>query len=166
MSATCLGEDQWGLPTLKSFPTPGDVQATKNVLENKFDVRGGHGSFLAYHINMASYLHNLPPTLITALIKVESNFNPMAVSTRNARGYTQVKPEYWDGVAPYDIYAPEENIYAGAFVLDQYRLILGNLEAAAKAYNIGITNYIDGKLVISGNLYSEKLVRELVKISK
>ncbi|NIP31228.1 MAG: transglycosylase SLT domain-containing protein, partial [Candidatus Dadabacteria bacterium] len=48
---------------------------------------------LAELINKECKRYNLNPYLVLAIIKVESSFNPMAVSPKGAVGLMQVMPE-------------------------------------------------------------------------
>jgi soluble lytic murein transglycosylase-like protein len=82
--------------------------------------------------------HDLNPDLIRAVIRVESGWNPRAVSRKGAMGLMQLMPataaEY--GVA--DPFDPDENIRAGVAYLR--RLIDrfdGKTELALAAYNAG-----------------------------
>ncbi len=82
--------------------------------------------------------HALDPDLVRAVIRVESGWNPRAVSRKGAMGLMQLMPgtaaEY--GVA--DPFDPDENIRAGVAYLR--RLIDrfdGSTELALAAYNAG-----------------------------
>ncbi|MEW6658103.1 MAG: lytic transglycosylase domain-containing protein [Thermodesulfobacteriota bacterium] len=89
-------------------------------------------------VEEASRHYNLPPTLIKAVIRVESNFVHTATSPKGARGLMQLMPGTAEALQvrnPYDI---KENIWAGtrylSILLDKfgYRLPL-----ALAAYNAG-----------------------------
>lgn len=71
----------------------------------------------------------LDPSLVTALIYVESRFNPVAVSSKNAMGLMQVRPSAWKGSSIFkssnirhenDLYRPLVNIDCGVAILKEY----------------------------------------------
>jgi soluble lytic murein transglycosylase-like protein len=76
--------------------------------------------------------------LLHALIKVESNYNPDAVSSKGACGLMQVMPETARRYGVNNILDPEQNIQAGAqYFSDLLKLFDNNLELAVAAYNAG-----------------------------
>lgn len=77
--------------------------------------------------------------LVAALIKVESNFNPYAVSPKGAKGLMQLMPSVQKDYKVKNAFDPEENIFAGVKYLK--RLIdecSGDLGLALAAYNAGL----------------------------
>ena len=89
-------------------------------------------------IRRFSRQHRLPPALIRAVIKAESDFDPMAVSRAGAIGLMQLMPQTAVQLDVQDLYNPEENIRGGTKylrqLLDRFR---GNLPLALAAYNAG-----------------------------
>lgn len=89
-------------------------------------------------VHEASRQHNLPPSLIRAVIRVESNFNPAATSPKGAQGLMQLMPataEQLQVSNPYDI---RENIWAGTRYLKMLLQKFNNqLPLALAAYNAG-----------------------------
>jgi soluble lytic murein transglycosylase-like protein len=77
--------------------------------------------------------------LVAALIRVESNFNPKAVSPKGAQGLMQLMPSTQKDEGVRDPFAPEENVRAGVRylrkLLDAFQ---GDLELTLAAYNAGI----------------------------
>ena len=77
--------------------------------------------------------------LVAAVIKIESNFNPYAVSTKGAKGLMQLMPSVQKDYKVKNAFDPEENIFAGVKYLK--RLIdecSGDLGLALAAYNAGL----------------------------
>ncbi len=89
-------------------------------------------------IQEASRHYHMPPALIKALIRVESNFNPQAVSPKGAQGLMQLMPETADSLGvtnPYDIH---ENIWAGTrYFWMLFHKFNQRLHLALAAYNAG-----------------------------
>jgi soluble lytic murein transglycosylase-like protein len=82
--------------------------------------------------------HSLPPQLIHSVIKVESNYNPHAVSNKGALGLMQLIPSTARRFGVNDAFNPVENIQGGAKYL-RYLLDLfdGSYPKALAAYNAG-----------------------------
>jgi hypothetical protein len=82
--------------------------------------------------------HSLPPQLIHSVIRVESNYNPYAVSGKGALGIMQLVPETARRFGVRNVFNPVENIQGGAKYL-RYLLDLfdGSYPLALAAYNAG-----------------------------
>ncbi|ATW27960.1 lytic transglycosylase domain-containing protein [Candidatus Formimonas warabiya] len=84
---------------------------------------------------------NVPPRLLKAMARAESNFNPRAVSHAGAQGMMQLMPETGRSLGVRDPFDPEENIGAAAkymrSLLDRYD---GDVKLALAAYNAGPGN--------------------------
>jgi soluble lytic murein transglycosylase-like protein len=89
-------------------------------------------------ITAAARQHALFPDLIAAMVKVESNFNPRAVSRRGAQGLLQLMPETARLLGVSDPFDPWQNLEGGSrylrLLLDRFR---GDLVLALAAYNAG-----------------------------
>lgn len=92
-------------------------------------------------IRDAAVRHRLAPELVTAVARVESDFDPLCVSNKGARGLLQVMPETGKrfGIRhPDELFDPAANIAAGtaylAWLMARYQ---GNLDYALAAYNAG-----------------------------
>jgi soluble lytic murein transglycosylase-like protein len=81
--------------------------------------------------------YNIDPKLLEAIIKVESNFNPFAVSPKGAMGLMQLLPSTAKRVGVENVFDVEENVEGGAKYLRTLLDRFGSLELALAAYNAG-----------------------------
>ena len=89
-------------------------------------------------IRAAAQKHGVEEKLITHVIAVESNFNPRAVSRKQAQGLMQLLPKTAARFSVANLFDPAQNIDAGTRylkeLLERYQ---GNLRFALAAYNAG-----------------------------
>jgi soluble lytic murein transglycosylase len=89
-------------------------------------------------ISAASNKYKIDFGLIKAIIKVESNFNPMAVSRKGAQGLMQLMPDTARELQVRDVFDPVENIDAGTrYIGYLLKFFKGDLSLALAAYNAG-----------------------------
>jgi hypothetical protein len=89
-------------------------------------------------IRDAAARYNLDPTLIHSVISIESNFNPKAVSRKNARGLMQLMPHTAEIMGVKDSFDPGQNIDGGSHYLsDLLKKYRNDLTLALAAYNAG-----------------------------
>jgi hypothetical protein len=90
------------------------------------------------YIRQASALYQIPEQLVRAVIKVESDYDPRAVSYAGARGLMQLMPDTANGLGVKDINDPRENIFGGVRYLRVLaNLFNGDLDLTVAAYNAG-----------------------------
>jgi hypothetical protein len=89
-------------------------------------------------VEAAAKKYSLDADLITSVIAVESNFDPKAVSRKNARGLMQLLPETAAKLGVKNIDDPAENIDAGTrYLRDLLQKYNNDLALALAAYNAG-----------------------------
>jgi soluble lytic murein transglycosylase-like protein len=90
------------------------------------------------HIRQAAALYQIPEELVRAVIKVESDFDPRAVSPANARGLMQLIPETAERMLVTDVFDPRQNIFGGVRYLRVLaNLFNGDIELTLAGYNAG-----------------------------
>ena len=123
-------------------------------------------------IENAKNSHYVSPSLALAVAKVESNFNPSALSNKGAVGVMQIMPrtallEY--NVARYKLFNPEINIKLGIDFLDSLiKKYKGNIDIALSHYNGGsaVGKWPNVKVIPVTYPYVIKVLKHSLKFSK
>jgi len=105
---------------------------------------GAAGKY-AQDIREIAARYGLSPGLVESVIRVESAFNPWAMSRKGAQGLMQLMPQTASSLGVRDAFDPRQNIEGGVrhlrSLVDRYP---GNLPLALAAYNAGenaVTHY-------------------------
>jgi soluble lytic murein transglycosylase len=147
------------------------IQRFKTGLTDREEVQ------LAGLIYAESQKYKCDPSLVLALIMVESSFYSKATSSKGAKGLMQLRPHVakalaqevgisWDEDAV--IYNPEVNIRLGLYYLSRLILQFKDLKVALAAYNFGPT-YIRERLAQGMPLptgYANKVLKRYHRLSQ
>ncbi|MGL4741926.1 MAG: lytic transglycosylase domain-containing protein [Sarcina sp.] len=115
------------------------IIAKKEILPNKYN-----GDIQKY-----SSEFGVNPFLVKGIIKTESNYNPNAISNKNAKGLMQITNETGEWIAsklgvknftPEMLYNPKINIEFGCWYIKNLENEFGEKNVAIAAYNAGRTN--------------------------
>lgn len=89
---------------------------------------------------------DVPESIIYAVIRTESAFDPNALSRAGAAGLMQITPDTYDWLlflrrekADRSLYDPETNIKYGVYFLSYLKSHFGEWETAFAAYNAGFS---------------------------
>jgi hypothetical protein len=90
------------------------------------------------YIRQAAALYQIPEQLVRAVIKVESDYDPRAVSHSGACGLMQLMPQTAEILQVRDIHDPRENIFGGTrFLRILANSFNGDLSLTIAGYNAG-----------------------------
>jgi len=119
----------------EAAPLPQDSTLAKNTISS-----ANRPSAYLDIIQTACNRHGVDPALVHALVKVESDFNPYALSRKGAMGLMQLMPQTAMDMNVQNSFSPNENVNGGVkylrYLIDRYE---GNLSLALAAYNAGET---------------------------
>jgi hypothetical protein len=88
-------------------------------------------------VRKTSSAHGVDPLLVSAIIHVESGYNPRALSPKGAEGLMQLMPETGRRFGAKDAFDPEDNIRAGVKYFRYLQDMFKDDRLALAAYNAG-----------------------------
>jgi Transglycosylase SLT domain len=92
---------------------------------------------IAELVTKTSRAHDVDPLLVDSVIRVESNYDPNAVSPKGAQGLMQLMPPTARMLGVNDSFDPAENIEAGVKYLKYLQDLYKDDRLALAAYNAG-----------------------------
>jgi len=107
----------------KKAMAPADIQSLRELVDHEVD-----GMAARYGID---------PLLVHSVIRVESNYNPVAVSRKGAEGLMQLIPSTARRFGVSNSFDVHENIEAGVKYLKYLLDMFGDTRLAVAAYNAG-----------------------------
>ena len=100
--------------------------------------RFGPDTTLREIVRETARVHNLEPALVEAVVEVESNYNPFAISSKGAEGLMQLMPSTARRFGVGNSFDAEKNIEGGVRYLKYLQSLYGNdLQRVLAAYNAG-----------------------------
>ena len=131
--------DSDGVLHFTNVPTSSDYKFYLSENPSKASIKYSTSKY-DHFISEASIRYGVSFPLLKALIKIESNFNPKAVSKAGAMGLMQIMPENFEALKITNPFNPRENILGGTLYLKQLMTRFeGKLPLALAAYNAGPT---------------------------
>jgi soluble lytic murein transglycosylase-like protein len=138
---TALGQQKPDMPDCMREPEPPPptaLAAPVDVVMPRVDYRLIAPRSIFTLVSKLAPRFQVEPQLALAIIAAESNFNPLAVSTKNAQGLMQLIPETSERFNVKNAFDPAQNIRGG---LTYLRWLLayfeGDVALVAAAYNAG-----------------------------
>jgi hypothetical protein len=120
--------------------TPDQGGAPRSAPETKQSNRVVRVQAHPYHteVEQLARRHGLSPNLVSALMAVESDFDPTAISPKGAQGLMQLMPLIAQYYRVYNPFNPQQNIEGGIrYLSDLLQLFDNQLPLAIAAYNGG-----------------------------
>jgi soluble lytic murein transglycosylase-like protein len=155
----------------ETAPAPDRYRNVQIRLFSEFIRSENYKVFPRLAIHISEMIHDIaeeysvPPEYLLAITSIESAFNHAAVSSANCIGLMQINPEVWvqdetnesglrvNGLVSdvLELYDPEVNIRAGAYILTHY-LQQAEMQEAEHPLKYALTRYLGG---ISNDHYAK-----------
>lgn len=120
-----------------ALPDGSDAQRPRTVYMGPTRAHQAKGPIAKLARDLASD-YKLDPNLVLAVIEAESNFNPNALSPKNAQGLMQLIPATAERFGVHDVWDPEQNLRGGMaylrWLLGEFK---GDVRLALAGYNAG-----------------------------
>ncbi|HWX25626.1 MAG TPA: lytic transglycosylase domain-containing protein, partial [Vicinamibacteria bacterium] len=133
-----------GVVEATNVPATSDFRLTypgKGTLIHSRGFRFAYGGEYERHIQDAASMNGVAADLVKAVIQVESEYDPNAVSSKGAQGLMQLMPFTARRFGVTDPFDPRQNILGGVqylrFLLDLFQ---GDTSLALAGYNAGENN--------------------------
>ncbi len=127
--------DSEGMVHFTNVPTSSDYKLY--IRENPKPMKGG-GVRFGREIDRAAKVFGVDASLVKAVIKAESDFDPSAVSRQGATGLMQLMPSNYADFKVRDPFDPGQNIMGGTRYLKRLMTrYKGKLPLVLAAYNAG-----------------------------
>lgn len=146
---------------INGFVLDAEMTVVNGYIQTKFTrVPKEVSEMLAYYIVTTSRKHKLPVPLVIAMAKVESVFNPIAQSSKGAKGLLQIFECGDVEIDEKQIFNLEYNLDKGIEILKVHIAEKKNLPSALTGYSGGAKDYPDEVFKVVGKytLYKEGLM--------
>jgi len=122
-----------------------DPGTPEGIAVNSTSSSGHYDELIHWHARSL----DIDPHLVKAVMLVESNGNPRALSKKGAQGLMQIMPSTGRALALQNPFDPGQNIAAGARYLKQlHDRFMGNLDLVLAAYNAGPERVVEHNLSV------------------
>jgi soluble lytic murein transglycosylase-like protein len=138
MSSADPGSDSSEHKTLVVRADPRTGRLVRNVV-TRAEPRASAGSRAEIDgmVDRAARDHDVDPLLVHSMIKVESNYDPHAVSSKGAEGLMQLMPSTAHMLGVSNSFDPQQNIEGGVKYLSYLKSLYKDDRLALAAYNAG-----------------------------
>lgn len=132
-------------------------------------VMGESGLVMAHHSNQQRNIvrmikhvaseQGVNHHLIQAVVQVESNYNPRAISSAGARGLMQLMPETQRELGVLNVFDPGENLRGGVRYLIRQILRFRDVRKGLWAYHAGAGRVGTGRIPHVTKRYADRVLR-------